>query len=224
MTQNDFETAECFADAFSSVFVQEPLGPLPKCCYTNNTDFESEIGSEIIITEEDVFNELKSLNIYKSFGPDQVHPKLLHALADNNSFVRCIMHLFSKCINEQRIPNIWEKANVVALHKKDSKLDPLNYRPVSLTCILCKLDEKFLSRHILKFVNEKIVNDKHGFMEGKSCFSNLLEAVDSVLEMLEAGVGILWIFFTLIFGKFLTQFHITGYSLSWRNTESRAQF
>ena len=77
-----------------------------------------------------MFHELKSLNIYKSFGPDQVHPKLLHALADNNSFVRCIMHLFSKCINEQRIP-----------HKKDSKLDPLNYRPVSLTCILCKIYE-----------------------------------------------------------------------------------
>ena len=87
MTQNDFETAECFTDAFSSVFVQEPLGPLPKCCYTNNADFKSEIGSEIIIKDEDVFNELKSLNIYKSFGPDQVHPKLLHALADNNSFV-----------------------------------------------------------------------------------------------------------------------------------------
>ena len=95
LTQNDFKTAECFADAFSSVCVQEPLGPLPKCCYTNNADFiKSEIESEIIITEDNVFNELKSLNIYKRFGPDQVHPKLLHPLAD-------IMHLFSKCINEQ---------------------------------------------------------------------------------------------------------------------------
>ena len=86
-----------------------------------------------------MFNELKSLNIYESFGPDQVNPKLLLALADNNSCVRCIMHLFLKCINEQRIPNIWIKANVVAL-------DPLNYRPVSLTCILCKIYEKFLRR------------------------------------------------------------------------------
>ena len=132
------------------------------------------------------------------------------------------MHLFPKCINDQRIPNIWKKANVAALHKKYTKLDPLNYRPVSITCILCKIYEKFLRRHILKFVNEKIVNDQHGFMEGKSCASNLLVAVDSVLESLR--LGILWIFFTLIFGKLLTQFHITGYLLSWRNTESRAQF
>ena len=29
MTTNDYETAECFADAFSSVFTREPLGPLP---------------------------------------------------------------------------------------------------------------------------------------------------------------------------------------------------
>ena len=27
MTENDFETAECFTDTFSSVFVQEPFGP-----------------------------------------------------------------------------------------------------------------------------------------------------------------------------------------------------
>ena len=44
-TQNDFETAECFAEAFSSVFVQEPFGPLPECCYqaTKTSNYDANI-------------------------------------------------------------------------------------------------------------------------------------------------------------------------------------
>ena len=80
-----------------------------------------------------------------------------------------------------------ENSKYVALHKKESKLDPLNYRPVSLTCILCKVYEKFLRRHVLKIVDGKINKDQHGFIEGKSCFSNLVETIDSILDMLKQG-------------------------------------
>ena len=77
LTQSDLETADCFASAFSSVFVREPCGPLPQHCYSNCAN---SIG-DIYISKEDVLNELKSLNIYKSFGPDNVHPKLLRAMS-----------------------------------------------------------------------------------------------------------------------------------------------
>ena len=188
MTKNDFETAECFADAFSSVFVQEPMGPLPQDCYKTDMNINVSGSNDLFnVSEKDVFDELRHLNIFKSFGPDNVHPKLLYALAGNPGFIKCLSVLYNKCIQEQKIPSIWKLANVVALHKKDSKLDPLNYRPVSLTCILCKIYEKFLRRHILNIVNSSIIDNQHGFVENKSCFSNLLETVDSVIEMLEAG-------------------------------------
>ena len=67
------------------------------------------------------------------------HPKVLNALANNPGFTKSLMSLYVKCAQEQKIPRIWKVANVVGLHKKDSKTDPLNYRPVSLTCILCKI-------------------------------------------------------------------------------------
>ena len=95
--------------------------------------------------------------------------------------------LYNKCIEERKISLLWKTANVVALHKKDSKLDPLNYRPVSLTFILCKVYEKFLRRHVLKDVDGIINKDQHGFIEGKSCFSNLVEIIDSILDMLKQG-------------------------------------
>ena len=183
VTENDTDTAECFADAFSSVFVNEPHGPLPQCCYKESDDAIGDIG----ISVDDVYEELKSLNTFKSSGPDNIHPKLLHALADNPNFVRSLTELYHKCSNEGKIPQTWKIANVIALHKKDSKLDPLNYRPVSLTCILCKIYEKLIRRHIVEFVGGKITPVQHGFVDKKSCLSNLLETVDSIIDLLESG-------------------------------------
>ena len=78
-------------------------------------------------------------------------------------------------------------ANVIALHKKESKKDPLNYRPVSLTCIVSKIYEQFIRLHILDLVGNKININQHGFVNNKSCFSNLLESVDAIIGLLESG-------------------------------------
>ena len=71
--------------------------------------------------------------------------------------------------------------------KKDSKSDPLNYRHFSLTCVLCKIDEKTVRQHIVNFVGMKITTGEHCFVEKKSCLSNLLETVDNVIKLLESG-------------------------------------
>ena len=110
MTTNDYETAECFADAFSSVFTREPLGPLPQCCYDTSKD--NIVNLEITISEKEIYDEFKSINIYKSFGPDNIHPKLLHALADNHDFIKCMKILYNKCIEERKIPLLWKTANM----------------------------------------------------------------------------------------------------------------
>ena len=77
-----------------------------------------------------------------------------------------------------------------SLYKKGSRKDALNYRPVSLTCILCKLYEKLVRRHIMSFVSKKITPNQHGFVEGKSCLSNLLESVECIIELLEDGAPV----------------------------------
>ena len=185
-TETDAETAECLSNAFSSVFVKEPYGPLPKECYNRyNQDYNDCESLEI--SEENVYHELKKLNIYKSMGPDNVHPKLLKNLAENSSFVKNLTQLYQKCVEECAIPSIWKTANVIALHKKGSKKNALNYRPVSLTCILCKIYEQFIKSHVLSFVESKLSADQHGFVNQKSCLSNILETVDTIVDLLEEG-------------------------------------
>ena len=83
------------------------------------------------------------------------------------------------------IPKLWKEAHIVSLHKKGNKRDPLNYRPVSLTSILCKLYEKLVRKHLLGHIENKIIDCQHGFVDRKSCLSNLLESIDSVLSLLD---------------------------------------
>ena len=61
------------------------------------------------------------------------------------------------------------------------------YRPVSLTCVLCKIYEKIVRQHIVNFVGKKITTGQHAFVEKKSCLSNLLETLDTLIELLESG-------------------------------------
>ena len=185
-TKNPAEAAEVLADAFSSVFVAEPFGPLPDV----KGGYQSNIISDLELDSEDVKRELRGLNIYKSYGPDGVHPKLLRSLSYDASFVNAVTELYKECLNSGSLPKIWKTASVVGLFKKGSKADPLNYRPVSLTCILCKVFEQLLRRHIVIFLENDISIHQHGFVNGKSCLSNLLETFDSILELIEKGAPV----------------------------------
>ena len=187
MTKNDSETAELLADAFSSVYVKEPEGPLTEECYAKNLPIPI---LDLKIDIKDVQFELSMLDMGKAMGPDNIHPKLLKFLSDSVDFVTAVWKLFDKCTVTSSIPSQWKTASVTALFKKGSKKDPLNYRPVSLTCIISKVYEKFVRRHILEHVETKIHTSQHGFVERKSCLSNLLESVDLVLELLEEGAPV----------------------------------
>ena len=52
--------------------------------------------------------------------------------------------LFNKFLEKGLIPADWKRAEVVAVFKKGTKSDPGNYRPVSLTSVICKVLESFV--------------------------------------------------------------------------------
>jgi hypothetical protein len=190
-SNNPADAADVLASAFSSVFVSEPYGPLPRC----NVKSKDYSITDIIIEPANVAHELLKLDIFKSIGPDGVHPKLLKALAVDKQFVGAVTELFRKCSDTGKLPSVWKSATVVALFKKGSKSDPLNYRPVSLTCILCKVYEKLIRSHIVNYIEDSISTQQHGFVRGKSCLSNLLETVDTILDILDSGAPVDLLYF-----------------------------
>ena len=182
-TRSAAENAEVLADAFSSVFVLESEC-LPDGMYPVHTN---EVLTEIVISSEDVRSKLKNLNYFKSLGPDGIHPKVLKALADDVTFVESLTNLFKICADTGYIPKIWKSANITALFKNGSKTDLLNYRPVSLTCIVSKIYEKIIKSSIIQFIYSKVNKHQHGFVKGESCLTNLLETMNCIIDIIDQG-------------------------------------
>ena len=89
------------------------------------------------ITVPGVTKLLKTLKIHKAAGPDGIVPRLLSEFSEQ--LAPPLTFIFNKSIESGIIPEDWRQANVAPIFKKGEKYRPSNYRPVSLTCICCKL-------------------------------------------------------------------------------------
>ena len=127
---DDKEKANILQKQFASVFTKEPDGEIPQLERRTETTI-----TDIIITEAMVEQMLALLNINKSCGPDEIHPRMLIELADLISGPLAL--IMNKTLREKEIPNDWKKANVSPIFKKGARNRAENYRPISLTSIVC---------------------------------------------------------------------------------------
>ena len=119
--------------------------------------------------------KLDELNCNKSNGPDEIHPRLLKELS--SVIAEPLAKPFQNSLVQDVVPNDWREANITELFKKGSKSASQNYRPVSLTSVICKQMESIIKDEIIKHWNIfKLINgSQHGFTKGRSCVTNLLE-------------------------------------------------
>ena len=91
------------------------------------------------------------------------------------------------------------------IFKKGSKGMPGNYRPVSLTCVLCKVMESLLRDAIVDHLERYSLlrQLQHGFMAGKSTLSNLIEYLEELTSLVDQGhsVDVVYLDFAKAFDK-----------------------
>ena len=102
---------------------------------------------DIVVTKEGVTKLLKGLNPFRALGPDELHPRVLMELTTELGPI--LAHLFQQSIDSGEIPKEWTLANISPLFKKGDRSLACNYRPVSLTCVPCKLLEHILWSNIM---------------------------------------------------------------------------
>ena len=79
---------------------------------------------------------LDRIDVSKSSGPDMLPGRLLQCLAKEITPVVHFIFTQSLCTGE--LPTKLTQANVAPILKKGSKLHAVNYRHISLTCMLFK--------------------------------------------------------------------------------------
>ena len=87
-----------------------------------------------------------------------------------------ITHLFKQSLDTSELPLEWKTAYVTPIFKKDRRSDPSNYRPVSLTSIVCKTFEHILVSQIMNHLetHQILCPNQFGFRTKHSCESQLL--------------------------------------------------
>ena len=78
-----------------------------------------------------------------------------------------------------QLQNDWKIANVVPIHKKGDKSDVNNYRPISLTSLVVKVMEICIRDELYDKCKYPI-SEKHGFLPGRSCTTQMISFVDDI--------------------------------------------
>ena len=143
--------------------------------------------NDISVSTDGVTKLLKGLNPSKAMGPDELHPRILKELAAELGPV--FTHLFQQSLDTGEIPEEWSLANICPLFKKGDRALASNYRPVSLTCILCKLLEHIVYSNIMDHLEKhSLLSDRqHAFRKKHSCETQLVTVINDWAKILDKG-------------------------------------
>ena len=197
-----------------------PLGSIP------DTNLSSvPVMPDLEISLNGILKLLKNLKPGKAAGPDQLKPLLLKEFRDEIAPI--IKIIFEKSLQTGKLPSDWVTANVMPVFKKGNKSSAANYRPISLTCILCKVLEHILASNIVKHLDAQgIMYDlQHGFREKRSCETQLVMMIEDLARNANARkqTDVILLDFSKAFDKVkhskllwkLHNYGIRGKVLSW---------
>ena len=172
---------------YCSVFTDEDLSnlPSPEMLYRGDNPLV-----DVDFTAEKVKKKLSNIKPSSAPGPDMVWARVIHDLSE--VLAEPLAMVFSSCMEEGVVPADWKRANVTPIFKSGSKGVPGNYRPVSLTCIICKVMESILRDAIVDFLaqHELLRLSQHGFMRRRSTLTNLLEYLEKLTSMVDSGLSL----------------------------------
>jgi len=135
---------------------------------------------------DNIRDKLTHLNIYKSPGPDGFHPRVLFEIraTANTILLLFVLENYRQTGDLQIL--------LLYIKKIIKKNEPSNYRPISLTSIICKIMESVIRDVIVEdFLSKGFFgNNQYGFIKGRSTVLQLLKIFDDWTYKMDQGVQI----------------------------------
>lgn len=180
---SDVDCANLFNTTFATVFSDELTAPsrLPSLHFDYGM-------SAITFCENGISSIIENIKLSSSAGMDEINSKILKNTKHNVSLYLTL--IFSQSLSSGVIPDDWRTGKVVPVFKSGSRNSPLNYRPISLTSVPCKIMEHVIYSHIINFLdsNHFFHPSQHGFRRGLSCETQLAVFLHDIHTNLDGNV------------------------------------
>jgi len=115
VVSNDLDKANVLINYLSSVFNIDLCEVVPPCNVKCST-----VMYKNIMDDEDVKKRLNNLNVYKSYGPDILHQKIMKELQNEISLP--LKLIFECSLRTNKLPEDWKLGNITPIVKKGKQV------------------------------------------------------------------------------------------------------
>ena len=139
------------------------------------------------VSSKEVYNIVKSINISKSSGLDNISSFVLKEAF--SYLVTEVTFMFNLSVEMFSFPDAWKKALVVPIPKQGNSTKVQNYRPISLLPLPGKILEKLVHGQLTSYLESEslLVDFQHGFRRGHSTVHSIAQFTDYVSKKIDTG-------------------------------------
>lgn len=131
-------------------------------------------------------------------GPDNIPYSFLQNLpASVKSY---LLTTYNQVWKSHKFPRRWSQAIVIPILKPNRQKNlPTSYRPISLTCTMCKILERIINKRLSYFIEKEnlLCKTQNGFRKGRSTIDNIVALESDIHEAFATNQHVLAVFFDL---------------------------
>lgn len=158
------EICNLFANFFESTYTDRSSN---RTITDRNVD---HINNQIVISPNDVFETINSIDSNKNGGPDGIPNYFLKQTAPYISIPLAI--IFNKSLQLSVYPKEFKSSFLTPIFKKGDESVVNNYRPICMSNTMSTIFEKLMNKILHLSVGDQISTKQHGFTKGKSTNSH----------------------------------------------------
>ncbi len=98
----------------------------------------------------EVLKVIEQLSSNSGAGPDGIEPRYINLAS--HILMYPLADLFNMSLQSSELPAIWKYSRISLIYKGDDIIDPQNYRPISIICVIAKVFEKLIYNQVSKYL------------------------------------------------------------------------
>ena len=137
--------------------------------------------NRIDMNTKEIKEAIRSTKRTSAAGPDGLRMAVYSEACSN--ILRPLQTLFNSINTTGNIPTNFKIARVIMIHKKNTKQEMGNYRPISMENHIAKIWERVLNARLMLHLNRhnRLTRRQHGFRPKRGCHTNLFEAQEKII-------------------------------------------